>query len=280
MLNRKIQNGSRGALAGFGRTSSPPRVKSRGGFSLAEVLMAMGILALGMVFIAGVFPAGVHYTIISTERTMAAVVADEAFAKIRLYGLDFNSTSLLTTTGCTDFMDASRVKFKNEHAAMGEFLYPSDPDISSSNKKYCWSALCRRIPQVSSQSNENLVQVTVFVNRLTGAGTKYPEGGQGGLWPMPVKVQLSNAVVNSKEVTINFDQKTYVAAGSTIAEDTTGRIYRVLSHDATTPEKINLDKPWQGPSGSGVVWVIPPPVGGGRYPCIGVFQKVILFNME
>ena len=47
--------------------------------------MAVGIMAVGMVFIAGVFPVGIHFTTIATERTIAAVVADEAFAKIKLY---------------------------------------------------------------------------------------------------------------------------------------------------------------------------------------------------
>ena len=57
------------------------------GFSLTECLLAIGILAVGMLFIAGVFPVGIHFTTVATERTIAAVVADEAFAKIRLYAL-------------------------------------------------------------------------------------------------------------------------------------------------------------------------------------------------
>ena len=33
------------------------------GFSLAEVLMAVGVLAVGMMFIAGSFPVGIHFAI-------------------------------------------------------------------------------------------------------------------------------------------------------------------------------------------------------------------------
>ena len=57
------------------------------GFSLTEVLIAVGILAVGMIFIAGVFPAGIYLTTIATERTIAAVAADEAFAKIKIYAI-------------------------------------------------------------------------------------------------------------------------------------------------------------------------------------------------
>ena len=83
---------------------------SNNGFSLIEVLLAVGIIAVGMLFIAGVFPVGIHFTTIASERTIAAVVADEAFAKIRLYGVaDFNSPSwpVPPAVACADFRNVS-----------------------------------------------------------------------------------------------------------------------------------------------------------------------------
>ena len=68
------------------------RKRKNDGFSLTEVLMSVGILTVGLIFVAGVFPVGIHFATIATERTIAAVVADEAFAKIRLYELDFTSS--------------------------------------------------------------------------------------------------------------------------------------------------------------------------------------------
>lgn len=252
-------------------------VKKQKGFSLAEVLMATGILALGMVFVAGLFPAAIYFTAISTERTMAVAVADEAFAKIRLYGVDVNlpPTGVLPQVGnsnqTVDFSAASIIK----SIPIDEFGYPS---INGVDKGYCWSALCRRVS--GARPGETLVQVTVFVCRRTMAGAKYyrPDSagnfvpGQISDWPAPVKVGISNAV--GKEFTImDNTQRTFISAGSTIVEDTSGRIYRVLSRN----DVVHLDRPWVAVSGPIQVWVMPPPVGGGRYPCVGVFQKEILF---
>jgi hypothetical protein len=214
---------------------------------------------------------------------MATVVADEAFAKIRLYGVDMNSPAAnppnlggLPAQGCADFVWVSRCKFTTPPylKAMGEFLYPSDPDISEINKQYCWSALCRRAS--GSMPGETLVQVTVFVNRLTWAGATYPNGGGSHQqWPAPVKVDITGAASNT--LTINDAQKTLITSGSTIVEDTTGRIYRVLSHDNLDVKKIYLDRQWVPVIGAISVWVMPPPVNGGRYPCVGVYQKEIIF---
>ena len=65
------------------------------GFSLVEVLLAVGTLAIGMIFIGGTFLTGIHFATISTERTIAAVAADEAFAKIRLYGVNLTDPNLV-----------------------------------------------------------------------------------------------------------------------------------------------------------------------------------------
>ena len=64
------------------------------GFSLTEVLLAVGTLAVGMVFISGTFLTGIHFSTIATERSYAAVVADEAFAKIKVYGINFTDPNL------------------------------------------------------------------------------------------------------------------------------------------------------------------------------------------
>ena len=258
--------------------------KKQKGFSLAEVLMAMGILAVGMAFIAGVFPAGIYYTIISTERTLGSVAADEAFAKIRLYGVDVNLPSAggIPEAGCVDFSGASAIS----PIDADEFAYPSDPNIDISDKQYYWSALCRRVS--GTKLGNSLVQVTVFVSRKTGVGTNYYDptniANEIG-YPRPVPVKVTVEAIGTTVIKIidrnpidNIDERTFINAGSIIVEDSFGRIYRVVERNSATPDEITLDRTWQGPvSGTIWIWVIPPPVGGGRQPCIGVFQREMLF---
>jgi len=122
-------------------------------------------------------------------------------------------------------------------------------------------------------SDNRLFQVTVFVSRKTGATTTY-EGGTG--LPVPVAVGVTGTV-GDYMLSIT-DNVTFINDGYTIVENGTGDIYRVVERraDPALPEQITLarDKPWRG---GGSVWVVPPPVGGGKNPCIGVYQKLISF---
>ena len=244
---------------------------SNNGFSLIEVLLAVGIIAVGMLFIAGVFPVGIHFTTIASERTIAAVVADEAFAKIRLYGIiDFNSWPVPPAIACADFRDVS-------YGAVNpyEFSYPSEPNIGISDKQFYWSALCRRV--VDPDPNSRLVQVTVFVCRKPSPYLKYPGPPDGSGVPVdwPIPVQVGIPAVPGPDV-LQIDQPAYINDGYTIVDNQTGQIYRVLERDAVVPDRIILDRPWLGgPTGS--VWVVPPPISGGRYPCIAIYQRVIRF---
>jgi len=78
-------------------------------------------------------------------------------------------------------------------------------------------------------------------------------------------------------LTINVPgEEIFINGGCTIADNLTGQLYRVLRRDADAPNIIVLDRIWQGGL-SGSVWVVPPPLGGGRYPCIAIYQKVIRF---
>lgn len=252
--------------------------KAHKGFSLAEIMMATGILALGMAFIAGVFPAAVHYTIVSTERTMSAVAADEAFAKIRLYGVDVNSTPLgLPLQGLVDFSTVAAYR----PVPQIEFGYPSiSNNTSLDDRTYFWFALCRRVSGL--RLGETIVQATVFISRKIASSTDYYQMSgtsivTGGVRPVAVKLAVTGQVTqNTLTITDNLN-RSKIMVGSTIVEDSTGRLYRVTDRDSANPSIVILDKVWQGPSGTAYVWVVPAVVGGGRYPCVGVYQREILF---
>ena len=220
------------------------------GFSLAEVLLAVCTLAIGMSFIGGTFLVAIHLSTVATERTVAAVVADEAFAKIRLYGVDPN---LLTN-------EQQRIETLSP-IPPEEFTYPSTKTIA--DKQYYWSALCRK-------ASDELLQVTVFVSRKIGSST-YPDGSE---IPVPLNVGVLGTVGDSS-LQIEAGKESFINDGYTIVSNLTGRLYRVIKRDADVPNMIILDKPWLESDNS--VWVVPPPVGGGRNPCIAIYQQIIRF---
>jgi len=250
----------------------------QGGFSLAEVMMAMGILGVGMLFVAGTFPVAIHFNTVAAERTTAAIAADEAFAKIRVYGIP-----LFGSTECVDFNDLWYQAGGQINPA--EFAYPST-DTLLTDRQYYWSALCRRV----GLSN---VQVTVFISRKTGAGGMYWDSPTTGpvtptaAAPVPVWLEVDVTAGNNTEIRIidpnptdPVDETTFIGEGCTLVDNKTGQLYRVLKR-YEPPEKdlVLLDRPWRdsGVGGFDAVWVIPPAVTGGRYPCIAVYQKIITF---
>ncbi len=256
------------------------------GFSLTEVLLSVGVLAVGMIFIAGVFPVGIHYTTIAIEQTKAAIVTDEAFAKVRLYAVgdpcdstdDFRPDKL--SGGARrgeelfDFNDRDVFPATKE-IDPNEFTYPSaGTDISK--KRYYWSALCRLRSVYHSISNPNPdVQVTVFVCRKTGPNLKYRKSSTGSdtvNWPRPVKVGVSQGGLEDNELRI--DEKRFITDGCRIVGDETGQRCRVLERYATDDDTVLLDADWEG---GDEAWVVPPPVNGGRNPCIAVYQRTMSF---
>ena len=257
------------------------------GFSLTETLLAVGTLAVGLVFIAGTFMAGIYFTTVSTERTIAAVVADEAFAKIQLYGFDPNDSRV----SADGFVPYEKV---TTDMPVEEFLYPSVEDTNDNDSQYSWAALCRRVSPES-----RLVQVSVFVSRRAGTNTRYqvrPDDPdsldlQPSKLPRPVRmtVRQNTSSADTDEVTIidavssdDIDENSFINDGSILVDDETGQIYRVLERYAADPaDTIKLDRPWDGPditsAEGGDVWVISPAAEGGRSPGIAVYERVLRF---
>ena len=234
--------------------------------------MAVATLAIGMIFIGGTFFTGVHFATLSTERTIATVAADEAFAKVRVYGINLTDPNLATNR---------LIPFETLNPiASNEFFYPSEK--ISGEKQYCWSALCR---PVDSGSNNRLVQVTVFVSRKIGSGSKY----WNPLYPFDMSKGIDRPVALSVDVSlvgvdatgravlaIEAGKERWISPGYTIAEDSTGEIYRVIDNGVGLNE-IVLDPAKAWPWAVAKVWVVPPAIGHGRGPCIEVYQGEVRF---
>ncbi len=246
------------------------------GFSLTETLLAVGTLAIGLMFIAGTFLTGVYFSSTSTERTIGAVAADEALAKMRIYGLDPNNASL-KTDGFVPYEELMTIP-------ADEYLYPSTREEAT--RQYSWAALCRRMG-----AGSRLVQCTVFISRQTAGATYWTRktGAEAPQLatpssdlPRPVRINLvadANST-DTAEVLLKdavpgdgIDERNFVLDGSFLVDDATGQIYRVLERYAGQPDKIKLDRPWTG----GWAWVVPPATSGGRNPVVAIYQDVVRF---
>ncbi len=254
------------------------------GFSLMETLLAVGTLAIGMMFISGTFLTGVFFSTTSTERTTAAVAADEVLARIRLDGLNLSSGGL-KTDGFALYEPLTGGPTDQTH------LYPSTG--LEARPQYSWSVLCRR-----TSSGSPLVQCVVFISRQTAGavywvrqeGANWPQLGTAAL-PQPVRVNIVQDATLAKTPDIvllqdavagdKIDELSFVNDGAVLVDDATGQIYRVLERFGSPPNQIRLDRPWAGgaisAAAGGWVWVIPPATSGGRSPLAAVYEDVLRF---
>lgn len=277
--------------------------KKQNGFSAAEVLIAVGILGVAMIFIAGIFPVGLRFVQISIDRTTAAIAANEAFAKVRLYAEripDVNGyLSGLLFGAQRDFNDwFDDMDFSNNYFVdVNTFSYPTDSAMDFDNKKYCWSALLRRTDKFLLDPNEpdssHDVQVTAFICSRQALTAKYYQpdvqdsafgtSSYGritdriGLLPKPVRAEINRIPGRDNELRIqntnlNNNKEYYlINDGDLIVDDPTGRIYRIVERYADPDDDIILlDRDfiwddWYGRTitGNRFVWVVPPPAAPG-----------------
>ncbi len=235
------------------------------GFSLVEVLMAVGILTVAMLLVATMFPLGIHFTTVSVERTMAAIVADEAFAKVQLFGID---TGFLNTAGSTDTLPLAL--YLNLPFDVNEFAYPSI-DPTTEKKQYYWAGLCRKI-----SADSNNIQITIFAARKKANSNTYSTK------VYPIFFQTSVVASSGSDEITQGGLEGFINPPTTIAEVTTGRLFRVVKRVGL---KLTLDREWDAdlPNSTTIVFLRPADGTGGYTtaiggnPDIGVFQRILKF---
>lgn len=216
------------------------------GFTLVETLLALGVLAVGCLCVAGSFCVGLHFSCKATEQTMAVVVADEAFAKVRIFaGQDPNWLNSLPPY-CVDFNSTVAM-------ATAEFFYPSTEGVP---RDYYWQALCRKI----SQHN---YQITVFACRRVGN--------------RPMSVLSEIPITNTPQPTIidvGNDAGLRLGDPVYIIEPLSGRLYIGNKIVGQGPRYISFADAWPD---TALCWAIPSSIPKTTSPCLRAFQKIVRF---
>jgi prepilin-type N-terminal cleavage/methylation domain-containing protein len=209
-----------------------------------------------------------------------------------------------------DFLDTAYV-------FLDEFLYPSAMIPAGQQRNYHWSALCRRVGAKDIQVTVFVSRKVAAASKYNSwdfdpappgySPGKDPLGNPPSVWPNPVPVNVTYSNAYPDTLFIPFDAASgndvwdtptslnavlsFFDDGYAIVDDLTGKIYRVLEArdvDGDTFRDIVLYEDWQwvdypiipagGYSETRTIWLVPPAVGSDRYPCVGVYQKVLRFD--
>jgi len=236
--------------------------KNKKGFSLTEVLIAVGTLAVGMIFIAGIFPAGILFTSRATERTIAAEAASEAFAKVQLIASDpccpifasyFEADQTFQFSEVVDFFRTRDCGLDPLKSSV--FAYPSTDKVPADLKQYYWYAHGRRVG--------DSVQVTVFIYRKTAHTTAITHPGTA---PFDVDGSADNEITVSGE---DIDSLSASIGETILGYGDSGR-YRIMEINGNV---LTLDKNWQG---GNRFWATPESIKQ-YFRCIGVYQRIVGF---
>jgi len=117
------------------------RRRGRTGFTLAEILVALGILAIGMAMVAAIFPAAMEFNRASTNDTLGAIICENGLMLTEL-ALTAEIVSASAPAQLGVFADDQRVT----HIPANEQKYPTGDGDSRAG----FVMLARRLPSGST----------------------------------------------------------------------------------------------------------------------------------
>ena len=246
-------------------------------FSLTEVLMAAGILCIGIMLVATMFPVAIYLTTVASERTMASIVADEAFAKMQLYGMNVES-------GDQDTFTVYSWRMEDEIDEI-EFTYPS-VDPQGGCRQYSWAAVCKKL---NNDSGDMRYLVKLYVARKTSPNQKFYASAllsdANTLdWPVPIPITVAKNASNELLMKWNkngVEEYINPPPSTSIIDCASGRIFRIIGRD---DKFLTLDRDWDKDlKDPCAVLFLPAGIGSdkkpsGRNPDIDIFQKIIDFR--
>ena len=98
-----------------------------------------------------------------------------------------------------------------------------------------------------------------------------------------VNVIAQASPFDANQLTVpNVAEAKYVNPPTVVLDDATGKIYHIIDRKEVSGSQIvTLDRPWENTPALlpavDSIWLIPPPVSGGKNADIEVYQEIIRF---
>ena len=128
------------------------------GFTLAEILVALGILAVGMSMVAAIFPAAMEYNRDSTNKTLGAIICENGLIVSEL-ALTAEVVDGLAPTLMTVFADDANFKYISQK----QQRYPTEGDPSKTG----FAMMVRSMAPEGLPDTERVYQIITVAYRKT-----------------------------------------------------------------------------------------------------------------
>lgn len=140
------------------------RMPTPGGFTLIEIMLALGVLGVGMIMVAAVFPAAIYQTRAADRTTHSILICDNARAILQLKATHGRMDVLpdIDTAFVPVVIDdpAGEDPLDDIVIHADDAWYPSGPYLAEFNDRQGWVALARRYG-----SDDNDYQIVVIAYR-------------------------------------------------------------------------------------------------------------------
>jgi len=280
------------------------RTPTPAGFTLIEIMLALGVLGVGMIMVAAIFPAAIYQTRAADRATHAVLICDNARATLQLKATE-DAINTMWASGAPENNVASAfapvkiddpardlLRYEASHALTNiaihaeDARYPTGPLVADINDRQGWVALVRHMPGTQHDYQFVVIAYRTFdgmdyqydyTDRTGGKDVADPDTWPRGVaWcdgrGRPALVRIADTAWPDE-----LDQLDPAIEDVTITQDDTGCfVYVSESSNADALQFISLDSPvildgWQPPVGQGPTI----PADWGRFPTIMAIEDEI-----
>ncbi len=227
-----------------------PAKQRRRGFTLTEIMIAMGVLAVGMGMVAGALHAGIQTHIRTIDDIMRQLIGDNALAIVQA-SLRHSDLNGITDQYKTGFIDSRNLKF------------PFDDD----NSPYGAAVFIkiRAVETETSRANDYDVMIVPYrIISLSETSTSF-----GVATPKTLSSCTINTSGSVSTITIGAGDAQYLSVGSAVIDNFSGQASIIKSKQSDTIFVLSDEMRETGPR---TVTTLVKPSGSSRLECSKTVQ--------